>query len=230
MIFSSCGNASKKSEKTILFEDSFDEDSQGEFVENVVQLPPPEGLGYKWKVLTGGYLPSNWILADEIEYPLPKKGFWVIPKDSSFLEQGGRSHNSVLYAKTPIPEGTTNFDISFIQYRGDNDRIMYVIGAKEPRWDAETEFGYMIQVPGTDSTTNDAYVSGILGDTLVQGMAFQHVWADHKIEVRGNKISWYINDNLMIEGETEQPTSGYFGIRQRYERGTRYDDVKIEIF
>lgn len=69
-------NSGKKSpEPVILFSDSFGSSSRGEYRENVVHLPPPEGLGFTWKVLEGGYLPVKWILADELPDDDPKKVF-----------------------------------------------------------------------------------------------------------------------------------------------------------
>lgn len=225
----SCNGVDQKSKSYVLFSDSFDIASQGNYQDNVIQLPPPKGLGYTWKVLPGGHLPVNWILADELSADDPKKGFWVIPADSGYMEQGGRSHNSVLFAKTPIPENTESFEINFRQYRGDNDPISYIIGAPQPAHDQGFEIGYMIQVPGTDSTTNNVYIIGDLGEKVVEGMALRHQWADHSIKVRNDSLSWFINSKLMIKGKIDHPSHGYFGIRQRYERGTRYDDVSIII-
>ena len=55
-------------------------------------------------------------------------------------------------------------------------------------------------------------------------------WKSHRIEVEGRTIRWFQDDRLLLSGEVEKLKSGgYFGIRQRYERGTRYDDVKITI-
>lgn len=225
----SCDGLDKKNKSDILFSDSFSVASQGNYQENVIQLPPPDGLGYTWKVLPGGHLPVNWILADELNDDDPKKGFWVIPVDSGYLEQGGRSHNSVLFAKTPVPEGINSFEIKFKQYRGDNDPIAYVLGASEPSHNQGFEIGYMTQVPGTDSTTNDAYIIGELGEKMIESMALNHQWTDHNIKVNNDSLAWFVNEHLMIKGKVDHPTHGYFGIRHRYERGTRYDDVAIKI-
>ena len=226
MLLSGCGQDSAES---VLFQDSFGTDSQGEYVENVLHLPPPEGLGFTGHVLPGGHVPLNWTHTDELDLSDPKKGFWVIPPDSGYMEQGGRSHNSVLFAKTPIPEDVESLDISFMQYRSDNDPIMFVFGATEPAWDQGWEFGYMTQVPDTDSTTTDAYVSGISGDTIVAGAAFQEEWASHRIQIRGSNLRWTINELVLVDDTITEPISGYFGIRQQYERGTRYDDFQITL-
>jgi len=230
----SCNNKNQtKNEKEpvpiVLFEDTFGKDSEGEYIANVIGLPEPEGLGIKWKVLPGGQKPVNWVLSDECDPSEPRKGMWVIPADSGYLHQGGRSKNSVLFAKKTIPANVVDYDIKFKQNRGDNDKIMYLLGAPEPDWQWSTEIGCEIQVPGTDSTTNDAYILGSLGNAKIDGAAFHHAWANHKIEVRSENVKWTCNDVLMAEGKIEGLKPGYFGIRQRYERNTLYDDVKITI-
>lgn len=226
VLFVSCGNSKKNPE--VIFHDDFGRASQGELVENVVHLPPPIGLSYTWKVLPGGHLPTQWVMVDEIPFPEPKKGFWVIPTDSGYMEQGGRSHNSVLFANVAVPVQAKNYDIFFRQYRADNDYIGYLVGLPEPALGGGIEFGYMIQVPGTDSTTVNAYLQGDLGELVVPEMACPHQWTNHQIKVRGDSISWFQEGKLMaasvIAGKSK---AGYFGIRQRYERGTRYDDVRI---
>jgi len=224
----SCSNKKGSQEFEIIFEDGFGTTSQGQYFENVIQLPPPGGLGFDWEVLPGGYVPVKWVHSDELELTDPGKGFWVIVPDSGYMQQAGRSQNSVLFAKTPIPERTKNFDITFRQKREDNDPIMYLIGADEPVLTKGFEFGYMTQFPGTDSTTVDAYVSGELGDAKIPGMALMHQWANHAIKVRGDSVSYFTNGVLMVAAVIkDKPKNGYFCIRQRYERNTKYDDVKI---
>jgi hypothetical protein len=106
---------------------------------------------------------------------------------------------------------------------------MFLLGAPVPSWEWKTEIGCEIQVPGTDFTTSDAYVLGSLGNAKIEGAAFHHEWAEYKIEVRGENIKWICNDFVMADGKIEGLKPGYFGIRQRYERNTLYDDVKITI-
>ncbi len=201
--------------KIIIFQDDFGTYSQGELVENVVQLPPPQGLGYDWNVLEKGHLPVKWTMVDEIPFPEPKKGFWVIPSDSGYMEQRGRSYNSVLFANVPVPEKTESYDISFRQYRADNDYSGYLIGLTEPALEGGIEFGYMIQVPGTDSTTGNVYLQGDLGESIVHEMAFGHQWTNHQIKVRGDSVTWFQEGKLMagsvIAGKSK---TGFFGIRQ----------------
>jgi hypothetical protein len=234
-IFMSACNSSgiKTKEKAVvpvvIFEDNFNEQSQGVYVENVIHLPPPLGLGYDWKVLEGGFIPSKWIHSDELQPDDPKKGFWVIPADSGFLAQGGRSHNSVLFAGIPVPADAEEYTITFRQMRGDNDPIMYVLGASEPVFDSGFEIGYMIQVPGTDSTTNHAFISGALGEMVVEEASYAHTWAQHQIDVQGQQVKWTCNNRLMAEGTIDGLKPGYFGIRHRYERNTWYDDIKITL-
>lgn len=212
----------------IIFEDSFGKESQGELRHNVIQLPPPQGLAYTWQVLEKGYDPVNWLMVDELEDNDPKKGFWVIPPDSAYLQQAGRSHNSILFCLTPVKKKVESYDILFKQDRRDNDYIGYIIGAPEPALDAGIEFGYMTQIPDTDSTVNDAYISGVFGISHAPEMALMQTWIDHRIEVRGSSISWVMDGELIYAGTVSgKPLHGYFGIRQRYDRNTRYDDVKI---
>ncbi len=231
ILLSACNSPNKKQDEkknpVVLFEDDFSKTSKGEYVENIIHLPPPQGLGYTWKVLEGGYLPAKWLYSDELELNEPRKGFWVIPADSGFLAQGGRSHNSVLFADTPIPADTEAYSISFRQFRGDNDPIMYVLGAQTPNYDSGYEIGYMIQIPGTDSTTNNAFIQGALRERVVENAAFAHEWAQHRIDVQGQQVKWTCNNELMAEGTIDGLKPGYFGIRHRYERNTFYDDVKI---
>ena len=70
-------------------------------------------------------------------------------------------------------------------------------------------------------------LSGIF-DTCLTNILLFRMWANHQIEVRGDSISWFQEGKLMaasvIAGKS---ITGYFGIRKRYERGTRYDHVKI---
>jgi hypothetical protein len=88
----------------------------------------------------------------------------------------------------------------------------------------------MTQVPGTDSTTRDAHIRGVFGEKVAPGLALMHQWADHRIEVRKRHIRWFINEDLVLEGEAQQAgLHGFFGIRQRYERNTCYDDFQIKI-
>lgn len=229
VIVVACGNCRKS--PRVIFQDDFGSASQGNHVENVIHLPPPNGLNYTWNVLAGGNLPTQWVMVDEIPFPEPKKGFWVVPADSGYLEQGGRSHNSVLFAKVAIPMDVENYDIYYEQYRGDNDYIGYVIGLPEPAIEGGIEFGYMIQVPGTDSTTVDAYVTGDLGEHFIPESAFQHQWINHRIKVRCDSVTWFQAEQLMAQSViTGKSKTGYFGIRHRYERGTRYDNVKIIIY
>lgn len=214
----------------IIFSDHFEKDSEGMTVDNIIQLPPPAGLGYTWKVLEKGALPMNWVMYDTCSVKNPLKGFWVIQPDSGYLEQAGRSHNSVLFARTPVPCQKKEVEISFRQYRNDNDYVGYLIAEDTDGGRIRFEAGYMTQVPGTDSTTADAYVRGALGEVIVRNAALTHKWAMHRFVFRNDSALWYINNLLMVSGSFPSDSiCGYFGIRHRYERGTRYDDAVIKI-
>ncbi len=223
--------ACRRNEKILLIEDVFGEQSRGPLRNNIVQLPPPHGLGFNWKVLEAGYEPAHWVLIDEVGPNDPKRGFWVIHPDSGYLQQAGRSHNSILFCRTPVPDNISAYDISFSQFRGDNDYIGYIVGAPEPSLHPGIEFGYMTQIPGTDSTTLDAYIKGDFGESCIPGMALMRAWSRHRIEIRESTIDWYLNNKLIANGTTHgRPTHGYFGIRHRYDRNTCYRHFKIEVY
>lgn len=216
--------------RKVIFSDGFGKESEGAIVDNIIQLPPPAGLGYTWRVLEKGALPVHWKMFDVVAENDPTKGFWVIPPDSGYLEQGGRSGNSILFADIEIPRGKSEVEISFRQYRSDNDYIGYLLAEDTEGGKILFETGYMTQVPGTDSTTMDAYITGWPGDYIVKGSGLTHQWARHRFVFRNDSAYWYANDVLMISGSVPSDSIyGYFGIRQRYERGTRYDDFLITV-
>lgn len=90
------------------------------------------------------------------------------------------------------------------------------------------EFGYERQLPNTDKTVPDAYYRGALGAGKSEGQAHMRRWVRHRIEVDGTTLRWFQDEVKILEGKAPalQP-GGYFDIRQRYERGTRYDDVRL---
>ena len=142
-----------------------------------------------------------------------------------------RSRNSIAYADSILPNDTSRYIIEFRQWCNDNDYIGFIIGATRPILTPDgVEFGYERQLPGTDETVRDAYLQGDLGEIKLDNQAHMREWVDHRIEVKGKRISWYQNDELMVSKIVEHSTpGGYFGIRQTFERGTRYDDVRIRI-
>jgi hypothetical protein len=226
-LLSACGRQGT----ILLTEDGFGEQSRGRLRDNIVQLPPPRGLGFQWNVLESGYEPLHWEMFDESGPADPKRGFWVIHPDSGYLQQAGRSRNSILFCNTAVPDHISAYDINFSQFRGDNDYIGYILGAPGPSLYPGIEFGYMTQVPGTDSTTKDAFVKGALGEFRVPEMALMRQWANHRIEVRDSTIAWYLNEELMAKGTSKGvPLHGLFGIRHRYDRNTCYRKFKIILY
>mgnify|MGYP001821891237 CR=1 FL=1 len=135
------------------------------------------------------------------------------------------------YARTIIPIGTRRFVIKFKQWCHDYDYIGFVLGASQPLIEHDgVEFGYQRQRPGTDTTVEDIYYRGDFGEGMIPGKALMRRWVGHRIECDGTNVRWYQNNHLMLEGDAQRDLSGgYFGIRQRYERDTRYDDARIVI-
>ena len=62
------------------------------------------------------------------------------------------------------------------QYRSDNDYIGYLLSGDTLGQRIKFETGYMTQVPGTDSTTMDAYISGTLGESVVKAINSMKNW------------------------------------------------------
>jgi hypothetical protein len=212
-----------------IFEDRFDATTRGPLVENLVHHPPPKGLGYTWKVLKQGYVPTQWTLSDSRTSEDPKRGFWVIPEAEEVLDQAGRSADSGLFAKTPVPANVTSYDLTFRMNRSDNDYIACIINAPEPEIGQGFEFGWQAQLPGTDESTEDLYLDTGFEKKIIPGMSKRHEWVTHRVEVRGTLVRWLVDDKLMAEREVaDLQAGGYFGFRQKYERNTRYDDVVVK--
>lgn len=216
-----------------IFADHFDApESRGELSENPVIKPPPVGMGYRSKVITG-YTLKNWIVA-EGNLDDPRISFWCIPvlPDGSVdtaAMQAGRSRDAILYAKTPVPAHVDSYVISFRQHANDNDYIGYIIGASKPVLEHDgLEFGSQRQLPGTDEHTPDLHLQGVLGKAIVPDMALRRQWAFHRIEVTPNHLHWTIDGETIAEKSIRDASSGgYFGIRLKFERGTSFDDIVI---
>lgn len=225
-----------QTKQRLLFHDDFGPASRGERVPNLVSEPPPKGMGYRTDT-PNGYLLKHWLIADS-EPNLQRRAFWCIPENAegeveAVGKQAARSHNSVAFARTMIPDQASAYTIEFRQWCLDNDTIGFVLGAPQPAVEhGGSEFSYQRQLPGTDTTVNDIYYRGALGEGKIEGVAFMRQWVQHRIDVDLTRrhVTWLQNGQEILSGEvpTLRP-GGYFGIRQRYERGTRYDDVKITI-
>lgn len=92
------------------------------------------------------------------------------------------------------------------------------------------EFGCQRQLPGTDTTVKDINSKGAPGEGMIPVQALMRQWVSHRIEISGQRIVWRQNGIEILAGNvaTLRP-GGFFGIHQRYERGTRYDDVRIVV-
>lgn len=216
----------------LIFFDPFDSSSRGTRHRNTICDPEPNGLGFTTDT-PYGYELKNWIIADQ--KPTENvRSFWSIPERADgtieeYAQQSGRSKNSIAYAIVPLPKHATKYAIEFQQWCNDNDYVGFVVGASQPQWKHDgVEFGYTRQLPGTDKTVQDAYVEGDLGSQLVAGQALMNRWVQHRIVVDGNHIEWTQNGTMMLAGKADSLSpGGYFGIRHRFERGTRYDDFLI---
>lgn len=218
----------------VVFADHFDAGSRGERQRNTVVDAPPAGMGYTTDV-PFGFSPKRWIVTDP-DAQQARRGFWCIPERANgtvetFMIQAGRSHNSIAYAGVAVPASVTRYIIEFRQWANDNDYIGYIVGASGPaiRHDG-AEFGYERQLPGTDTTSRDMFFRGALGTGKIVGGAAMRRWALHRIEVDGEEIRWFQDGIKLAEGRVSGlRTGGYFGIRHRYDRGSRYDDVVVSI-
>lgn len=217
-------------EGTVVFADDFGPASRGELVDNIVQLKPPLGMGYSSKHHRG-YKPLKWIWSEPNGLSHPQKGFWVIAEKEDVLIQAGRSIPSAVFAGQAVPTGTTHYDIEFAEFRNDNDYIGYIVGASAPEFAHDgVEFGYETQIPLTDQTTPNLYYRGALGAGVLADRAYPRQWARHRIEIRGQRLRWLIEDRLVVERTVSAlRPGGYFGITHRSERDTRYDDVRITV-
>lgn len=214
----------------VVFEDDFGASSRGDRADNVVQLPPPKGLGYKTRY-PWGHRPTKWIAVDTQPAEDPRRGCWIVPPDADYLVQAGRSIPSYLFASAPVPEGARDYDVEFLQQRNDNDPVAFILGAA--RTAAEHgghEISYETQVPGSDKTTTNIYYAGALGKGIVPDQAGMHRWLRHRIEVRGQRVRWLQEDRVIAQGKIPGLRSGgFFGFKHVSDRNTAYDDVKIVV-
>jgi hypothetical protein len=216
----------------VVFADDFGPPSRGTWMKNLVTEPAPHGMSYTTDT-PFGFILKHWIVADD-EATGPRRAFWCIPeradgKVETYAQQSARTHNSICFAGVPLPADASHYAIEFRQWCNDNDTIAFILGASRPILLHDgVEFGYQRQLPGTDVTVKDIYYKGALGEGKIEGQAMMKQWAWHRIEVRGAQVAWRQNGVLLLQGPIPKlKPGGYFGIRQRYERGTRYDDVRI---
>lgn len=163
-----------------------------------------------------------------------KQAFYVVPPGKKYMEQAGRSAhfgNYRLMANQAIPKNITEYQITFDLWKNDNDPVFFLLGASI-NGDGGIRFAFENQLPGTDKTVNTLYTRGALGDHIINNKDFLRKWMKHKIHVnQATKIvSWSVNGEILLEEKVENlPLGGYFGLLQHYERGTRYDNFKIQV-
>lgn len=215
-----------------IFADAFGVESRGERVFNLIDRPPPEGLSYATDV-PSGYVLKNWIVVD-VEPETERRAFWVIPRRTDgwvddHAEQAGRSRDSIAYAGVPVPTETAHYVVEFLQQANDNDYIGFIVGAPEPVLNhGGFEFGYERQLPGKDWTVPDIYYRAPWGEGRIPNQAKLHRWVRHRIEVKEGHLQWSQDGEVLLAGTVEGLRSGgWFGIRHKYERGTRYRDFRI---
>lgn len=215
----------------VVFEDHFDADSRAEELTNLVQRAPPQGLGYE-TAYPQGRRPTRWTLVDTHPGDSPLRGFWIVADEGEYLVQAGRSATSYLFANAPVPGDAVDYDVEFRQHRADNDPIAFILGARRLATDhGGIEVVHETQRPGTDETTPDLFVTGALGAKIVPAAAGMRVWKHHRLEVRGKHVRWFQDGApLMAAAVPGLSRGGHFGLRHRYDRNTRYDDVRIVVW
>ncbi len=213
----------------VIFSDDFDtqESYYNELTRNATQKEYGENALYE------GHLLKNWIYSWDYSFDGDwTQAFYVVPKGKDYMEQAGRSAapgNYRLITKTKIPENVHHYEITFRQFKNDNDPIFYHLGTNE-KGDGGVKFGYMNQVPETDSTVNRVYMLGDLGEQIIEDKSYFRKWANHKLSVNSEskEIKWFVNGELIFSGQSDKlPHGGHFTLSQKYERGTRYDDIEI---
>lgn len=132
-----------------------------------------------------------------------------------------------------IPKDVDRYIIELKQFKRDNDRIYYFVGADKKGYDG-IEFGYQNQLPGTESSVNDMYLVGQFGSRVyIEEMAHFRQWVNVEIDVdvKNRFIKWKMGEKIVSQGYVKElKPGGYFGIYMCFESGTKYDDVKINTY
>lgn len=164
-----------------------------------------------------------------------KQAFYVVPVGKTYMEQAGRSAhfgNYRLVANTEIPSSATKYEIRFKQWKNDNDPVFFLLGT-DAKGDGGIRFGYENQLPETDKTVDTVYTRGALGSVQIPGKSYFRKWAEHSImvNVTDKQVQWAVNGETLIKTKIEDlKPGGHFALSQHYERGTRYDDVEINVY
>jgi hypothetical protein len=165
-----------------------------------------------------------------------RQAFYVVPEGKTYMEQAGRSakdQDNRITARALIPDTAVGYVVELRQYKNDNDPLYYLIGC-DPNGHHGIEFGYENQIPTTDKTVKDMYLRGTFGDgVFIEGMAKHRQWTDVTIEVDVPRkfVTWRMDGTIVSRGYVaDLRPGGCFGIWMSYERGTRFDDVKITVY
>lgn len=195
---------------------------------------------YKTNSLPEGHLLKKWNYSWEYQYLEGdwKQAFYCVAPGESVMTQAGRSGTFRyeapfrITANVEIPASAKSYRIEFKQFKNDNDPLYFVLGGDRNARDG-TEIGYENQLPGTDTTVADAFLRGDICMGLIrEGFAHHRKWVDVAISVdlETNYVTWTMDGKTMFTAYARDlKPGGYFGIYMRYERGTKFDDVKITI-
>jgi hypothetical protein len=219
--------------ETVIFHDDFDTPASY----HPTLTPNATTQEYKTNSLPEGHLLKKWIHSWPYD-PLGdwQQAFYVVAPGETAMTQAGRSACRMgqyrLAADAEIPAAAARYRVTLRQFKNDNDALCFIIGG-DRKGSGGVTFGYENQLPGTDETVADAYLRGAFGTGVIKrGVAAFRRWADVAIEVNVRKktIAWSMNGQRIADGAiaTLKP-GGFFGIYMCFERGTKFDDVKIVI-
>lgn len=195
---------------------------------------------YKTNSLLEGHLLKKWNYGWNYSYFEGdwEQAFYVVEPGGTELVQAGRSGAyrsqcpNRITAKAEIPEEARKYRIELKQFKADNDQIYYLLGAGMGGFDG-VEIGYDNQLPGTDETVDDAFIRGNVIDGLIlPGRSYLGEWVKVciDVDVEAKRIDWTMDGQPFLSASVPGlKPGGYFGIYMHYERGTRYDDVRISI-
>ena len=215
--------------QTILFADDFN--TPESYHEALTKNATTKEYGEN--ALASGHLLKKWNYSWSYAYDSAwTQAFYVVPDGKDYMEQAGRSAapgNYRLVTNTAVPERVKKYEIQFKQRKSDNDPVFFHIGT-DAQGNGGIKFGYENQLPGSDKTVDSVYTRGDLGTTMIPGKAYFRRWAEHSltVDVRTKEVTWKVNGEVILSAQVEQlKPGGHFALSQHYERGTRYDDVKI---
>lgn len=223
-------------EPTVIFFDDFNSEASyhTELTQNATNKV------YVDNSLPAGHLLKLWNYSWEYDYHTKdwRQAFYVVAPGTDYMTQAGRSgafRGMAPYritAKAKIPPTAKRYRIELKQYKHDNDPVFYLLGA-DPDGFNGIELGYENQLPGTDHTVDDAYIRGSVAQGLIlKDRAHRRTWTEVTldVDVESKIIAWTMaGDPFLTVHARDLRPGGHFGIYMRYERSTRFDDVKITV-